>query len=84
LIDRKWHSSVLDFQLFRRADCDTDHYLVVVKVTMRLAGSKQTKQRDPIRRFTKLNEVQGKEEHPVEISNRFATLENLDAGVDIQ
>jgi len=32
LIDRKWHSSVLDARSFRGADCDTDHYLVVAKV----------------------------------------------------
>jgi hypothetical protein len=31
----------------------------------------------------KLNEVQGKEQYNVEISNRFAALENLDAEVDI-
>jgi hypothetical protein len=31
----------------------------------------------------KLNEVDGKEQYCVEISNRFAALENLDAEVDI-
>ena len=31
-IDKKWHSSILDVQSFRRADCDTYHYLVVAKV----------------------------------------------------
>ena len=31
----------------------------------------------------KLNEVDGKEQYPVEISNRFAALENLDTEVDI-
>jgi hypothetical protein len=31
----------------------------------------------------KLNEVEGKEQYRVEISNRFAALENLDAEVDI-
>jgi hypothetical protein len=29
-------------------------------------------------RLKKLNEVQGKEQYRVEISNRFAALENLD------
>jgi hypothetical protein len=31
----------------------------------------------------KLNKVEGKEQYWVEISNRFAALENLDAVVDI-
>ena len=32
MIDRRWHSSVLDVRSFRGADCDTDHYLVIAKV----------------------------------------------------
>jgi hypothetical protein len=31
----------------------------------------------------KLNEVEGKEKYHVDISNRFAALENLDSEVDI-
>jgi len=41
LIDRRWHSSVLDVRSFRGADCDTDHYLVFAKVRERLAVNKQ-------------------------------------------
>jgi hypothetical protein len=41
LIDRSWHSNVLDVRSFRGADCDTDHFLVVAKVRDRLAVSKQ-------------------------------------------
>jgi len=41
LIDRRWHSSVLDVQHFRGADCDTNHYLVVAKVREKLAVNKQ-------------------------------------------
>jgi hypothetical protein len=40
LIDRRWHSSVLDVRPFRVADCGTDHYLVVIKVRERLAVRK--------------------------------------------
>jgi hypothetical protein len=39
LIDRRQHSSIRDVQLFRGADCDTDHHLVVAKVRERLAVS---------------------------------------------
>jgi hypothetical protein len=32
LIERRWHSSIIDVRSFRGAECDTDHYLVVAKV----------------------------------------------------
>jgi hypothetical protein len=31
----------------------------------------------------KLNEVEGKEQYPVEVSNRFSALQDLDAEVEI-
>jgi hypothetical protein len=40
LVDRRQHSSILDVQSFRGADCDIDHYWVVAKVRERLAVSK--------------------------------------------
>jgi hypothetical protein len=46
LIDKRQHSSILDVQSFRAAGCDTDHYLVVVKVKERLAVSKQRTHRE--------------------------------------
>jgi hypothetical protein len=33
--------------------------------------------------FKKLNEVEGKERYRVEVSNRFAALEDLNSGVEI-
>jgi hypothetical protein len=74
--------TVLDVRLFRAADCDTDHYLVVAKVRERLAVNKQRSHRFHMERFNlkKLNEVEGKEQFPVEFSNRFAAL---DAEVEI-
>jgi hypothetical protein len=58
---------------------------VVAKVRERLAVSKQTRHRIHMKRFNlmKLNKVEGKEQYCVEISNRFAGLENLDTGEDI-
>jgi hypothetical protein len=47
--------------------------------------NKQTTHRFDIERFNlkKLNEVDGKEQYRVEVSNRFAALEGLDAEVEI-
>jgi len=78
LIDRRWHSIVLDVQSFRGADCDTDHYLVIAKVRERLAVAKQTAQRFDRQRFNlrKLNEPEVREQYQIEITNMFAALEN--------
>ena len=32
LRDTRWHSSVLGVRIFGRADCGTDHYLVIAKL----------------------------------------------------
>jgi hypothetical protein len=85
LIDRGRHSSILDVRSFRAGDCDTDHNLMVAEVKEGLALSEQTTQRVYMERFMfkKLNEVEGKEQYRVEISNRFAALENLGTEVDV-
>jgi hypothetical protein len=69
--------------LFRVADCDTDHYLVAANVRERVVVNKTT-HRFRMERFSlkESNEVEGKAQYCVEISNRFSALENLDAAVD--
>jgi len=41
LIDRRWHSSILDVRSFRGADCDIDRHLVTAEARERLAVSEQ-------------------------------------------
>jgi hypothetical protein len=85
LADKRRHLNILDVQSLKAADCDSDHYLVVAKVRERLAVNKQRSQRFDMERFNlkKLNEVGGKEQFHVEVSNRFAALEDLDTEVEI-
>jgi hypothetical protein len=85
LVDRRINSNVLDVGSFRTADCDSDHNLVAAKVRERLAVNKQRSQRYHMERFNlkNLNEVEGKEQFRVEVSNRFAALEHLDTEVEI-
>jgi len=85
LIDRRWHSSILDVRSSMGADCDTDHYLVVAKVRERLAVSKQAAQKFEVERLKlrKLNEVEVRKQYQIKVSDRFTALENLDGNEDI-
>ena len=85
LIDRRCHSSVLDVRSLKGADCDTDHYLVIAKVRERSAVVKQVAQRFDRQRFNlrKLNEPEVREQYQIEITNRFAALENSDDDEDV-
>jgi len=85
LIGRRWRSSVLDVRSFRGAICDTDHYLVIAKVRERLAVGKQAAQRCDRQRFNlrKLNEPEVRKHYQIEITNRFAALENLKDDEDV-
>ena len=67
LIDRRWHSSVLDVRSFRGADCDTDHYLVVSKFRERLAVSKHAAQKFEGGRYDlrKLNELEARKPYQI-------------------
>jgi hypothetical protein len=58
---------------------------VLAKFGEKLAVGKQTIHRVYTEKFNlkKLNEVEGKDQYRDKISNRFAVLENLDTGVDI-
>jgi hypothetical protein len=47
----RWHLNILDPRSFRVSDCDTDHYLLVEKVSKRLAISKPAAQKFDVERF---------------------------------
>jgi hypothetical protein len=58
---------------------------VVAKIRERIAVNKQGSHTFHIERFNlkKLNEMKCKEKYRVEVSNRFAALDDLDAKVEI-
>ena len=85
LTDKRCHSNVQDVPSFRGDDCDTDHYLVIAEVRERLAVGKQAAQMFDRQRFNlmKRNEPEVREQYQIEITNRFAALENLNDDEDV-
>jgi len=84
-IDTKWHSSILDVQSFRGADCDTDPYFVVAEVRERLKVHKKAARKLDVETFNlrKLNELEVRKQYQIKISNRFTAFENLRDSKDI-
>jgi len=70
---------------FRGAGCGTDHYLVIAKVRERLAVGKQAAQSFDRQGFNlrKLKELENRKQYQIEITKRFAALENLNDDEDV-
>jgi hypothetical protein len=85
LKDKRRQSTILDVRSFRGADCGTGHYLLVAEVRESLAVRKQAAQKFDGERFylRKLNEREVRKQYQIEITNRFAALENLNVNEDI-
>jgi hypothetical protein len=62
-----------------------DYYMVVAEFRERITVNKQASHKYHMENFSlgKLNEVEGKEKCCVEVSNRFAALDYLDAEVRV-
>jgi hypothetical protein len=66
-------------------DCDSDHCLMATGVREGFTVSKQETQNLDVERFklSKLNELEDMKQYQINISNRFAALENLNNNEDI-
>jgi hypothetical protein len=67
LIKKRRHSNISEVRSFRRADCDSDHYLVVAKLRERISVSKRTKQKFDLEIFDQknLDDAEVKEKYKV-------------------
>jgi len=85
LRDKRWQSIILDERIFRGADSDSDHYLVVARVRERLSISKQEGKNFDGERFNlrKLSELDVRKQCQIKITNRLAALKSFSDGQDI-
>ena len=85
MIGRRRQSITLDVRSFRKADCYTDHYLVVVKLRERLAVIKQAALKFEGDTFNrrKLKYLEVKKQYQIEITNRFAALGKISDDGDV-
>ncbi|PSN38555.1 hypothetical protein C0J52_14819 [Blattella germanica] len=77
LVDKRWHSSIIDIRSVRGLDCNSDHQLVRVKIRERLALTRGTDNKDDSDKF-ELKNLRNDEvrlEYQIKITNRFETLE---------
>jgi len=85
LIDRRWESRIQIYKVAGELTVIPDTIWWFAKVKERLVVSKQAAQKldGEIFNFRKLNELEVRKQYQIEITNRFAALENLSDGDDI-
>ena len=79
----RWMSSSRDVRPYRGADVASDHHLIVAKIKIELKKLPGKKRREVIN-TDRLKETQIRQKNAVELSNRFAILENLERTQAIQ
>ena len=76
-------SSLRDVRAYRGADVAWDHHLIVAKIKIKLKKLPGKRRREVIN-TDRLKENQIRQKYKVELSNRFAILENLERTQKIQ
>ena len=77
IINRKWRRShkTCDHTDYREADANSDHFLVVCRVRLKLRATKENQSR-PVLDMSKLKKQETQREFALELKNRFNILEN--------
>ena len=76
MINNMWRRSLTDVRVYRGAEVDSDHYLVMAKVKVKLRSAKQRRKQEKKIDLNRLKKEEIQEQYTVEINNRFAALQN--------
>ena len=82
LVKRKFRKSLSDVRVFRSADCDTDHSLLMTKIQIKLSSRRSRIPKAEIIDTEKLRDTEFRNQYQVEVENRFQVLE--DENTDIE
>ena len=79
MVDRIWHSGILDVGFFRGTDCDTDHSLVISYVKERLQVSEEGAHKFVVERFIlkKLSVLEFWKKYEIKISKEVCSFGEL-------
>ena len=86
-INNKWRSSLQDVRSYRGADMNSDHFLIIGKLKLKLRSSKRQTAEKPQRFDVQKLKYQNKRtEFILELHNRFEALQDLpeDEGIESQ
>ena len=73
IINQKWRRSLRDVRVYRGADANSDHYLVIGQVKLKLRQTRKVQNRQ-VFDTQKLRRPAEKQEFVVELRNRFSVL----------
>ncbi|XP_047004660.1 craniofacial development protein 2-like [Schistocerca americana] len=85
LVDQRYSHRVMDVRSYRGADCASDHFLIVCKLKLMFTYMHKKKGTlEPALNVEKLRESAIKEQHAIEIKNRFEVLETLEPRKNVE
>ena len=80
LIRRKFRSAMSDVRVFRGAECDSDHMLLVTNIRVKLNRERSRRQLTQKIDVGRLKDEAVKQDYQLELRNRFGALEVEDIG----
>ncbi|XP_045458539.1 craniofacial development protein 2-like [Melitaea cinxia] len=84
-IDDRHKNTIQDVRSYRGADCDSDHYMIGIKLKCKIKSNKiTTKVHTPLLNIDNLKDKRHREKFHIELSNRFKDLmiEDIETGWD--
>ena len=78
MVKRRFRSALTDVRVFRGADCDSDHFMLGVKIRIKLKVMKTRMTRREVFNCEKLQNEEEKIQYQLVVENKFSALENME------